>query len=157
MFQAQCFSAILDVSYFTMAGYNLLTCRKLTLHMLQLCPTSRLLEALLDTLHRFSVIWTCMDVTQQIVDALCAAYQDLKLRGGQSRAILVFLLDPTNARFLSSTSKDEAVYDSAAFRLVSIKSYESATVPNIHLGAPTHPKSSQFHARQFIRDFHAGH
>ncbi|RDB24995.1 Mediator of RNA polymerase II transcription subunit 12 [Hypsizygus marmoreus] len=99
MSHAKCFHTILD----------------LTLSLLEHSITIDLLIAVIDTLHRFAVIWASMNAMGQIIFALDTAHQSWKARGIQSRPLLSLLLEFDNGRYLSMASRDRITTDITAF------------------------------------------
>ncbi|KAG6866656.1 hypothetical protein C0991_000766 [Blastosporella zonata] len=74
-----------------------------------------LLLAVIDTLHRFSTIWACMNGMQVIVVALDKAQQVWKTRGIQSRPLLSLLLEFDAGRYLSTVSRERITADITMF------------------------------------------
>ncbi|KAJ7647576.1 hypothetical protein FB45DRAFT_893821 [Roridomyces roridus] len=89
---------------------------ELILCALQHAITVDLLTAVIDTLHRFPCIWTCMNVTGTIVNALDSAHQRWKKsRGGEIRSLLNLLVEFDDNRHLDDASRARLVADISAF------------------------------------------
>ncbi|KAJ7497070.1 hypothetical protein FB451DRAFT_214151 [Mycena latifolia] len=85
---------------------------------LQHSATVDLLTAVIDTLHRFTCIWTCMNVTGTIVNALFTAHQRWKkTRGGEFRALLNLLVEFDDGRYLDESSRSHVNADISTFTL----------------------------------------
>ncbi|KAJ7128929.1 hypothetical protein C8R43DRAFT_1026393 [Mycena crocata] len=85
---------------------------------LQHSATVDLLTAVIDTLHRFTCIWTCMNVTRTIVNALYSAHQRWKkIRGGEFRALLNLLVEFDDGRYLDEVSRSHVDTDITTFTL----------------------------------------
>lgn len=78
------------------------------------------MNCLLNTFDRYETIWTCMDVMPTIVKALDTAHHVWKLRGVQSRPLLVLLMKFDNGRHLEESSRERIASDIAAFTLVCV-------------------------------------
>ncbi|KAF9453917.1 hypothetical protein P691DRAFT_798859 [Macrolepiota fuliginosa MF-IS2] len=90
----------------------------LTLHILANTKHPELLVAIIDTLHRFATIWSCMNVIPDIVLALDTAHQTWKTQGVQSRGLLSLLVEfDRDRQYLSSTSRERIESDLAHFTL----------------------------------------
>ncbi|KAG6886295.1 hypothetical protein C0993_006705 [Termitomyces sp. T159_Od127] len=90
---------------------------KLTLCLLEYSATVDLLIAVIDTFHRYSTIWACMDEFRSIVAALDKAHQVWKARGIQSRPLLSLLLDFDGGRYLSDVSRERIEAEFTMFTL----------------------------------------
>ncbi|KAJ7755754.1 hypothetical protein DFH07DRAFT_490213 [Mycena maculata] len=91
---------------------------ELILCVLQHSTTVDLLTAVIDTLHRFTCIWTCMNVTGTIVHALYSAHQRWKKsRGGEFRALLNLLVELDDGRYLDDASRSHVNADISTFTL----------------------------------------
>ncbi|KAJ6558511.1 hypothetical protein DFH09DRAFT_1486615, partial [Mycena vulgaris] len=91
---------------------------ELILCALQHSATVDLLTAVIDTLHRFTCIWTCMNVTGTIVNALFSAHQRWKkTRGGEFRALLNLLVELDDGRYLDDVSRSHVNADISTFTL----------------------------------------
>ncbi|KAJ7078858.1 hypothetical protein B0H15DRAFT_526897 [Mycena belliarum] len=91
---------------------------ELIFYALQHSATVDLLTAVVDTLHRFTCIWTCMNMTGSIVHALFVAHQRWKkTRGGEFRALLNLLLEFDDGRYLDETSRSHVNTDVSTFTL----------------------------------------
>ncbi|KAJ7690646.1 hypothetical protein B0H17DRAFT_1064288 [Mycena rosella] len=91
---------------------------ELILCVLQHSATVDLLTAVIDTLHRFTCIWTCMNVTGTIVNALFTAHQRWKkTRGGEFRALLNLLVEFDDGRYLDEASRSLVNADISTFTL----------------------------------------
>ncbi|GLB37302.1 putative transcription mediator complex subunit Med12 [Lyophyllum shimeji] len=99
MAYTKCFHCILD----------------LTLCLLEHSTTGDLLIAVIDTLHRFSTIWACMNAMGSIVSALDRAHQVWKARGIQSRPLLSLLLEFDGGKHLNDLSRTRITADIALF------------------------------------------
>ncbi|KAJ7668448.1 hypothetical protein DFH06DRAFT_1181718 [Mycena polygramma] len=85
---------------------------------LQHSATVDLLTAVIDTLHRFTCIWTCMNATGTIVKALFSAHQRWKkTRGGEFRALLNLLVEFDDGRYLDEVSRSHINTDISSFTL----------------------------------------
>jgi len=80
--------------------------------MLQDPPTTELLTAVIETLHRYVTIWTCMHSVPAITIALYNAH---RTRGSQSRALLTLLLEIDNGQHLDVGFREHVSADIAAF------------------------------------------
>ncbi|KAH0589220.1 hypothetical protein H2248_004982 [Termitomyces sp. 'cryptogamus'] len=99
MSQTKCYHCVLD----------------LTLCLLEHSATVDLLIAIIDTFHRFSTIWACMNEVRSIVAALDKAHQVWKARGIQSRPLLSLLLDFDDGKYLSNVSRERITTDVTMF------------------------------------------
>ncbi|KAJ7350313.1 hypothetical protein DFH08DRAFT_106631 [Mycena albidolilacea] len=85
---------------------------------LQHSTTEDLLTAVIDTLHRFTCIWNCMNATGTIVNALFSAHQRWKkTRGGEFRALLNLLVEFDDGRYLDEASRAHVNTDISSFTL----------------------------------------
>ncbi|TFK25548.1 hypothetical protein FA15DRAFT_693754 [Coprinopsis marcescibilis] len=73
------------------------------------------LTGVIDTFQRFATIWTCMDATSKIMQALDITYQRWKGKGLQSRGLLSLLLEFDNGQYLPQSSRDQIIADMSAF------------------------------------------
>ncbi|KAF9567913.1 hypothetical protein CPC08DRAFT_813741 [Agrocybe pediades] len=102
MSSTQCFHSALD----------------LTLSLLEQANDADSMNSLINTLCRFSTIWTCMDTVPVIVSALDMAQQAWKLRGHvPSRHLLSVLMQFDNGRYLSDSSREQITSSIASFTL----------------------------------------
>ncbi|KAL0956176.1 hypothetical protein HGRIS_002336 [Hohenbuehelia grisea] len=101
MTHAQCFSSILD----------------LTLIALEQPPTLEFLNAVMDTLQRFRLLWICMDSMPRITTALYAAHLGWKARGTQSRNLLTLLCNFDGGRHLDPISREHVEADICSLTL----------------------------------------
>ncbi|KAF8638047.1 hypothetical protein AX16_010679 [Volvariella volvacea WC 439] len=101
MTQAKCFHIILE----------------LTMSMLDRATTSDVLTAVIETLYRFSIVWSCMGAMSRIILALDAAHQEWKARGVQSRALLSLILEFDNGRFMTEENRERIISNLAALTL----------------------------------------
>ncbi|KAF8170267.1 hypothetical protein K438DRAFT_1982787 [Mycena galopus ATCC 62051] len=95
--------------------------------------TVDLLTAVIDTLHRFTCIWNCMNATGTIVDALFSAHQRWKkTRGGEFRALLNLLVDFDDGRYLEEACRSHVNNDISSFTLA-LRPYSDRLepVPNV--------------------------
>ncbi|KAJ7502832.1 hypothetical protein B0H11DRAFT_1986564 [Mycena galericulata] len=91
---------------------------ELILCVLQHSTTVDLLTAVIDALHRFTCIWTCMNVMGTIVHALYSAHQRWKKsRGGEFRALLNLLVEFDDGRYLDDASRSHVNADISTFTL----------------------------------------
>ncbi|KAJ6602183.1 hypothetical protein B0H10DRAFT_2167359 [Mycena sp. CBHHK59/15] len=94
------------------------TALELILCALQHSTTVDLLNAVIDTLQRFTCIWTCMNITGTIVNALYSAHQHWKkIRGGEFRALLNLLVEFDDGRYLDDISRSHLNTDISSFTL----------------------------------------
>lgn len=84
-----------------------------------------LLTAVIDTFHRFALIWTCINANATITTALYNTHQIWRARGIQSRGLLALLMQVDNGRHLHPASREQVAADISAFTLVSF--------PKIHV------------------------
>ncbi|KAJ3761793.1 hypothetical protein EV360DRAFT_37070 [Lentinula raphanica] len=116
MTQTDCFDAMLD----------------LTIYMLEHCSTEELLLAVIDTFRRHAVIWASMDVKSVIIKALDSVHHSWKMRGIQSKPLLVLLVEFDAGRYLSDASREEVRNDLAAFTLaLQPLSHQPDSVPDV--------------------------
>lgn len=102
MFYSKCYDCILE----------------LTLRMLENTKLPELLVAIIDTLHRFATIWSCMNIRQDIVLALDTAHQAWRTRGIQSRGLLSLMIEfDRDRQYLSPASRERIDSDLAHFTL----------------------------------------
>ncbi|KAG6829453.1 hypothetical protein H0H92_004513 [Tricholoma furcatifolium] len=99
MSQTRCYQCLLDM----------------TLYLLEHSTTADLLVAVLNTLHRFSTIWACMNEICTIVAALDKTHQSWKARGISSRPLLSLLLEFDAGRYLGDVSRERIVTDMTIF------------------------------------------
>ncbi|KAJ7594649.1 hypothetical protein C8J56DRAFT_444559 [Mycena floridula] len=100
MARTKCFRSILD----------------LTLCMLQYSTALDLLQAVVDTLRRYAIIWASMDVIPEITTALYAAHQLRKTRGTY-RSLLLLLMDFDGGRYLPDDAREQIITDMTSFTL----------------------------------------
>lgn len=92
---------------------------QLTLHLLAKTSYPELLVAVIDTLHRFATIWSCMNIQQDIVLGLDTAHQAWKIQGIQSRGLLSLMVEfDRDRQYLSPASRERIDSDLAHFTLV---------------------------------------
>ncbi|KAJ7124966.1 hypothetical protein C8R44DRAFT_127826 [Mycena epipterygia] len=102
---------------------------ELILCVLQHSATVDLLTAVIDTLHRFTCIWTCMNVTGNIVNALYSAHQRWKkTRGGEFRALLNLLVEFDDGRYLDEVSRSNVNADISTF-ILALRPYSDRPDP----------------------------
>ncbi|KAG6857783.1 hypothetical protein H0H87_004199 [Tephrocybe sp. NHM501043] len=99
MNEAKCYHCLLDM----------------TLCLLENSIAVDLLIAVIDTLHRFSTIWACMNGIEVIVTALDKAQQVWKARGIQCRPLLSLLLEFDAGKYLSNVSRERITADITMF------------------------------------------
>jgi mediator of RNA polymerase II transcription subunit 12 len=102
MVHAQCFTSILE----------------LVLAILEHVTTADLLIAVVETVHRYATIWTCMNAMGSIAAALYTTHQVWRTRGIQSRPLLALLIDIDNGRHLDKGAREQVATDIAAFSQV---------------------------------------
>lgn len=120
MSYVKCFDSLLDVGYFTYRIKSVwLTKCQFTLWVLANTKHPELLVAIIDTLHRFATIWSCMNIKRDIVLALDSAHQASKSRGIQSRGLLSLLVEfDRDKSYLSPASRERIDSDLCHFTLV---------------------------------------
>jgi hypothetical protein len=91
---------------------------QITLFLMEL-STTLILVAVITTIRRYSIVWTCMTATGTITTALFAVHQVWKTRGLQSRDLLTLLVELDDGRFLDTAIRDQVNVDIAAFTHVS--------------------------------------
>ena len=94
-------------------------CLQLNLLMLRHPSTSEMLTAVIETTHRYFIIWTSMNAVSMITHALYSAHQEARVKGIQSRALLMLLEELDAGRYLDSPSREHVAADFAALAHVS--------------------------------------
>lgn len=84
--------------------------------MLEHSTTLAMLSAVIETIHRYVVIWACVQRTASITAALYASHQLWKSRGVQSRKLLALLVDIDNFQHLDQASREQVVGDMSSFK-----------------------------------------
>jgi hypothetical protein len=93
--------------------------------MLEHSTTTDALAVIIAAFRRYRIIWTCMNATGVVANALYVAHQSWKTRGLQSRDLLTLLIEIDNSRFLDSVARDQVTADISAFTHVRV----SASLP----------------------------
>lgn len=92
---------------------------QLNLFMLEHPSTPETMTAVIETIHRYSIIWTSMNAVSILTHALYSAHQVSREKGIQSRALLMLLSELDTGRFLDSPSREHVAADFAALAHVS--------------------------------------
>lgn len=92
---------------------------QLTLCLLRYAQDPNSMTSVVDVLHHYAAIWSCMNAIPSIVQTLYDAYQTWKSRGLQSRPLLGILMESDNGRHLAEAYRNQIVSDIIAFRMVS--------------------------------------
>lgn len=96
-------------------------CLQLNLFMLQHPSTPEMLTAVIETIHRYFIIWTSMNAVSMITHAIYSAHQAARMKGIQSRALLMLLEELDTGRYLDSPSREHVAADFAALTHVSCR------------------------------------
>ncbi|OCH91787.1 hypothetical protein OBBRIDRAFT_752537 [Obba rivulosa] len=87
----------------------------LTLSTLEHTSSNELLVAIIQTLRQHVEVWASMDAMNTIATALFATHQAWRSRGLHNRALMAFLIEVDNGRYLGTTEREQVLNDLSAY------------------------------------------
>ncbi|KAI0958249.1 hypothetical protein AcV7_004122 [Taiwanofungus camphoratus] len=104
----------------------------LTLFTLGRASTTELLTVVIETLRQHIEVWACMNVMKTIAESLYTAHQVWRTRGIRTRALLYFVIEVDNERYLEPVAREHVLADVSAYThaLYPINQH-SDTVPSV--------------------------
>lgn len=106
----------------------------MNLKLLTVISTPELLNAVADTIRRYTDIWTCMDAHETLINALCAAREtwNWSSRQAQSRPLLCLLIEYLEHPALTLEAKNQINEDATALMHVSTLNHFDSVSSSLH-------------------------